>query len=155
METLKYKVIKNKKQYADYCNKLEELVTNGDKSKASKDEMELLTLLIEKWDEEHNSFENIDPIALLKGLMKQRSLTSTELASILNVSKGLVSDILNYKKGLSKEVIRGLANYFKVSQEAFNRRYDLQLKNGMFNQDEESEVLNKKINSDRKSTLFN
>ena len=41
------------------------------------------------------------------------------------MSKGLVSDILNYKKGLSKEVIRKLAERFKVSQEAFNRPYKL------------------------------
>jgi HTH-type transcriptional regulator / antitoxin HigA len=44
---------------------------------------------------------------------------------MLGISKGLVSNILNYKKGLSKESIRILANRFKVSQEAFNRPYVL------------------------------
>jgi antitoxin component HigA of HigAB toxin-antitoxin module len=44
------------------------------------------------------------------------------IVTILGVSKGLVSDILNYKKRLSKEIIRMLAGYFKVSQEAFNSR---------------------------------
>ena len=126
METLKYSVIKSKRQYAAYCKSLEELVINTNKSKTAKDEIELLTLLIEKWDAEHNSFEDVDPITLLKNLMQEKKITSTELAGILNVSKGLVSDILNYKKGLSKEVIRGLADYFKVSHEAFNRRYQLQ-----------------------------
>ena len=126
METLKYSVIKSKRQYAAYCKSLEELVINTNKSKTTKDEIELLTLLIEKWDAEHNSFEDVDPITLLKNLMQEKKITSTELAGILNVSKGLVSDILNYKKGLSKEVIRGLADYFKVSHEAFNRRYQLQ-----------------------------
>ena len=127
METLKYSIIKSKRQYDAYCKSLEELATNNNKSKATKDEIELLTLLIEKWDAEHNSFEDIDPITLLKNLMQEKKITSTELAGILNVSKGLVSDIMNYKKGLSKEVIRGLANYFKVSHEAFNRHYDLKI----------------------------
>ena len=127
METLKYSVIKSKKQYADYCKSLEELAMSNNKSKAIKDEVELLTLLIEKWDAEHNSFEDVDPITLLKTLMHEKKITSTELAGILNVSKGLISDILNYKKGLSKEVIRGLANYFKVSHEAFNRAYDFKI----------------------------
>ena len=127
METLKYSVIKNKRQYAAYCKSLEELATGNTKSKATKDEIELLTLLIEKWDAEHNSFEDVDPITLLKTLMHEKKITSTELAGILNVSKGLVSDVLNYKKGLSKEVIRGLANYFKVSHEAFNRAYDFKV----------------------------
>ncbi|MBC7382719.1 MAG: helix-turn-helix domain-containing protein [Bacteroidia bacterium] len=125
METLKYRLIKSKKQYAEYCTTLQALVTGNDKSKVTKDEVELLTLLIEKWNAEHNTFDEVDPITLLKNLMQEKKITSTELAGILNVSKGLISDIWNYKKGLSKEVIRGLANYFKVSHEAFNRAYDL------------------------------
>ncbi len=40
-------------------------------------------------------------------------------------SRGHLYEILNYRKGLSKEVIRNLAAYFKVSQEAFNQRYSL------------------------------
>ena len=35
------------------------------------------------------------------------------------------NDILHYKKGISKEIIRILSAYFKVSQEAFNRAYKL------------------------------
>ncbi len=57
--------------------------------------------------------------------MTEKKLKAKDLAQILNVSKGLISDILNYKKGLSKEIIRSLSDYFKVSQEAFNRPYDL------------------------------
>ncbi len=41
------------------------------------------------------------------------------------ISKGYISDILHYKKGLSKELIRKLAVHFKVSQGAFNRPYKL------------------------------
>lgn len=102
---------------------LEELVTTDVRSKEMKDEIELLTLLIEKWDEENNSFDDVDPITLLHALMEERNLKAKDLVEILGVSKGLVSDILNYKKGLSKEIIRSLSDHFKVSQEAFNRPY--------------------------------
>lgn len=125
METLKYRVIKTKRQYINYCNALEGMMESGKRSGAVKDEIELLTFLIEKYDEEHNTFDDADPIELLKSLMKDHKMKSAELARLLNVSTGLVSDILNYKKGLSKEVIRTLAGYFKVSQEAFNRPYIL------------------------------
>lgn len=50
-----------------------------------------------------------------------------DLVDLLEISKGYVSEILHYKKGLSKEVIRKLAVYFKVSQEAFNRPYKLKV----------------------------
>jgi HTH-type transcriptional regulator/antitoxin HigA len=116
MTELKYKVIKNKTQYKEYCHILEGLIFSSSKSKAVKEEIDLLTLLIERWDAEHNSFEELDPIQLLHSLMKERNMKAKDLVALLEVSKGYVSDILNYKKGLSKEVIRKLANHFKASQ---------------------------------------
>ena len=85
----------------------------------------MLTLLIEKWDAEHISSTELDPVQLLRSFIKDHNLKAKDLVDILGISKGYVSDILNYKKGLSKEVIRKLADYFKVSQEAFNRPYKL------------------------------
>ncbi len=125
MSTLKYKVVSGKKQYKEYCNKLEQLVFTGAKDRNTKDEIDLLTLLIEKWDADHSSFEESDPVSLLQSLMADRQMKAKDLVDLLEVSKGYVSDILHYKKGLSKEVIRKLAMHFKVSQEAFNRPYAL------------------------------
>jgi HTH-type transcriptional regulator / antitoxin HigA len=125
MEKLKYKVIKSKTQYNEYCKQLEDLVFSGVKGKETKDEIDLLTLLIEKWDAEHNSFQDVDPIRLLHSFMEDHQLKPKDLVNILKVSKGYISEILHYKKGLSKDVIRRLAEYFKVTQEAFNRPYQL------------------------------
>jgi len=125
METLKYKVITSKNQYKEYCNVLEHLVFSGAKDKNTKDEITLLTLLIEKWDAENISSNELDPVQLLHSFINDHNLKAKDLVEILGISKGYVSDILNYKKGLSKEVIRKLADYFKVSQEAFNRPYKL------------------------------
>ena len=125
METLKYKVITSKTQYRAYTNALEELVFSGAKDRNTKEEIALLTLLIENWDAEHNTFKDIDPVQLLHSLMEDHNIKAKDLVDLLGISKGYVSDILNYKKGLSKEVIRKLADRFKVSQEAFNRPYKL------------------------------
>ena len=89
------------------------------------DKIDLLTLLIEKWDEEHNTFEEVDPIELLHYLITENNLKAKDLADLLKVSKGLVSNIRHYKKGYSKEIIRSHFDYFKVSKEAFNRPYNL------------------------------
>ena len=125
MSQLKYKVISSKRQYKEYCDILEQLVFTDKKNKQIEDEIDLLTLLIETFDKQHNTFNELDPIQLLPSLMKEHQLKSKDVVEILQVSKGYVSDILNYKKGLSKEVIRTLAEHFKVSQEAFNRPYKL------------------------------
>lgn len=123
MKTLKYTLIKTEKQYNLYCSNLENLVSKEDTNLL--DEIELLTLLIEKWDHEHSTLINLDPVQFLKALMEENNLKATHLTKILSLSKGTVSKILNYHKGLSKKSIRILSAYFKVSQEAFNRPYQL------------------------------
>jgi HTH-type transcriptional regulator / antitoxin HigA len=125
MTKLKYKVISSKSQYKEYCTKLEGFVFSGVNTREIKDEIDLLTLLIEKWDAEHNTFKEVDPIRLLHSFMDDHKIKPKDLVDLLEVSKGYVSEILHYKKGLSKEVIRKLAEHFKVSQEAFNRPYKL------------------------------
>jgi HTH-type transcriptional regulator/antitoxin HigA len=120
---IKYTIIKTKRQYNEYCNIIEELLTQD--NKIISDEIDLLTLLIEKWDAEHNSFDDLNPVELIKALMEENNLKSKDLIEILDLSKGTISKILNYHKGLSKDTIRKLSHYFKVSQEAFNRPYKL------------------------------
>ena len=128
MEKVPYSIIKNRKQYHEYCNRHEQLAFSGNRSKTIQDEMEHLEFLIGKWDKEHSIFgdEEMDPISMLRFFMNEHQMQAKDLAVLLDVSKGLVSEILNYKKGLSKENIRILAERFKVRQEAFNKPYELQ-----------------------------
>ena len=127
MDTLPFKVIKTETQYNDYCAQLEALVVLKKKSTMQQDSIELLTLLIEKWDESHNTFSHSDPIQMLRHLMDENSLRAVDLVQLLGTSKSLLSDILNYRRGLSKEMIRKLSAQFKVSQELFNRPYTLKV----------------------------
>ena len=97
-------------------------------SKPSVDLLDLIdtiTLLIEQYDEENTQLKNVDPIQLIKSLMQENNLKQKDLVDLLHISKGHLSDILNYKKGLSKNVIRILSERFKVRQSAFNRPYKI------------------------------
>lgn len=123
MKHLKHTIIKSEEQYFDYSDVLEKLLMEA--SPSLQDEIELLTLLIEKWDEEHSTINDLNPVELLRALMEENQLKSKDLIDILKLSKGTVSKILNYQKVLSKNTIRTLSEYFKVSQEAFNRPYKL------------------------------
>jgi len=128
MHTIKYKVIATEKQYLKYCDMLEELVFSKKRTRAIEDEISLLTLLIETYDRQKHPLPETDPVQLLKSLMKDHKLKSIDIAKLLNVSEGLVSDMLKYKKGFSKESIRILADRFKMRQEAFNKPYELKTK---------------------------
>jgi HTH-type transcriptional regulator/antitoxin HigA len=101
------------------------MVMTRKKTKDQQDAVELLTLLIGKWDEEHDTFSDADPVELLIYLMKENKVKAITLAKELEVSKSLISDIIHYRRGLSREMIRKLAERFRVSQELFNKPYEL------------------------------
>lgn len=136
---IKYSIIKTQSQYDRYCDILEDLVFQDNKEHV--DEIELLALLIEKWDAENNHFEDSDPIEILKALMAEHNLKAKDLVEILNLSKGSISKILNYHKGLSKMTIRKLSAHFKISQEAFNRPYKLNMRASSFTKVTEDKAL--------------
>jgi len=117
------KIIRNKKQYYEYCNILEDLVMSN--RKKDLDDIELLTLLIKKWDDDNLPKINSDPIQLIKALMEENNLKAIDIADILKVNKSTISRILSYQKGLSKKSIRVLSSYFSISQEALNQPYKL------------------------------
>jgi len=124
MKSLKYTVIKNRDQYDEYCNILERMLNENNEQ--NEEEIELLTLLIEHWDSENEFRPKIDdPVKILKSLMEEHRLKAKDLTEILGLSKGTISKILNYHKGMSKETIRKLSQYFKLSQDIFNRPYSL------------------------------
>lgn len=123
---LKYKVISNYKQYKKYCE-IKQEIESEKKTKKNQDEIDLLTILLEKYDED-NTFLEKNPVELLVFLMEENNIRSIEVAKKLKVSPGVISDIVNYRKGFSKNIIRDLAKLFKISQEAFNRPYNFKKK---------------------------
>ncbi len=121
----RYTVIKSIDQYNQYCDELERIVNQKSKSQTDEENIDLLTVLIEKWDQENSFSEKLLPVDMLKALMDMHGIKSAELSRVTGIDKTVLSKILNYKKGFSKAVIRILANYFKVDQEAFNTPYPL------------------------------
>ena len=122
----KYTVIKSEEQHREYVRDIRRLFENP--TNENEDERELVMALIEKWENEtlKREEDNIDPIELLTWLMEQKNLSAIQLSKDLGITKGTMSKILNRKKGMSKFVIRKLAEKFKMRQEAFNREYPLE-----------------------------
>lgn len=121
--SLPYTVIKTEKQYYKYCDEVEQLFVLKNKTKDQKDTLDLLIVLIENYDEENNKFEDVDPITLLKYMMQNHKMKPVDLARLLGISKSLMSDLLNYRRAISKVMVRKLAERFGLQQEAFNRPY--------------------------------
>ena len=125
MKKLKYTRVKDLSQYTSYCNKHEELTLKDEEK--YEEEISLLELLIEDYDKRitEEKFEKLDPVELLISLLENNMMSQTEFAKELNISKQLLSDILGYRRNISKDLVLKFSEYFSMRQEAFSRKYDL------------------------------
>lgn len=128
MEELTYKPIKDEQQYEEYADILYDLMMREEIDQSTQDHIDLLLLLIKDWDKRTYDGKEYDPVEIMKSLMDDHKLSQKNFANIIGKSESYVSEILNYKKYPSKNVIRAISKHFKISQEALNKPYQLNLK---------------------------
>jgi len=80
--------------------------------------LKLLATLIENFEQKRYSIGEASPLDVLKELMSAREMQAKDLWPILG-SKGIVSEVLNRKRGISNEMARKLAEVFHVSPAVF------------------------------------
>jgi len=98
------KPIKSKKDYQAALARLEQIFDAKPGSKDG-DELEILGILIEKYEQTHYPIDYPDPIEAIKFRMEQLGYTQNDLARVVGL-KSRASEILNRKRKLSLEMIR-------------------------------------------------
>lgn len=118
---MKLKLIKTEKDYNQALDRLEEIF---DAKKGSKegDELEVLGILIEKYEDEHFPIDLPDPIEAIKFRMEQLGYTQNDLAELIG-QKSRASEILNKKRKLSLDMIRKLSSKMKIPTEVLIQTY--------------------------------
>ena len=113
------KVIRTEKENDAYTEVLYELDQRSqDLTPAEKELAELLTLLIEDFDERHYRLPRAKPLDVLHFLMDQHGLKQKDLVDVFG-TPSVVSEILNGKRELNKGHIERLSERFGVSPEFF------------------------------------
>ena len=79
---------------------------------------ELLTLLIEDFEERHYALKPADPVSVLEELMSANGLKQKDLLDVFG-TPSIVSEVLNGKRQLTTEHIRRLTRRFNVSADVF------------------------------------
>jgi HTH-type transcriptional regulator/antitoxin HigA len=87
-------------------------------STAEKDLAELLTLLIEEFEEKRYRLPRSRPLDVLRFLMDQHGLKQKDLTPVFG-TPSIVSEVLSGKRELSKQHIKRLSVRFHVSPELF------------------------------------
>tara|TARA_R110000744_G_scaffold79661_2_gene156332 strand:+ start:34 stop:423 length:390 start_codon:yes stop_codon:yes gene_type:complete len=116
-------IIKNEKQYKTYLDRMNEIF-HAAEGTAEGEELDLLALVLEKYEDEHYPIEAPDPIEAIRFMMDQMGLDDNDLGKILN-SRSRASEILNKKRKLSIAHIRKLTEYLKIPADVLIKDYDL------------------------------
>lgn len=115
--------IKNENDYRNALKRLEAIFDASIDTKEG-DEAEILSLMIENYENEHYPIEAPDPIEAIKIRMEELNLRQKDLVGVIG-GKSRVSEILNRKKKLTVEMIRELEQILQISASVLVNKYKL------------------------------
>ncbi|SDY11468.1 HTH-type transcriptional regulator / antitoxin HigA [Lutibacter oricola] len=118
---MEIKPIKTNNDYEKALERLEDIFDAKIGTKQG-DELEILTILIEKYEKEIYPIEMPDPIEAIKFRMEQLGMKQKDLAEVMGF-KSRVSEILNRKRKLTIDMIRNLNQKLNIPSEVLIQNY--------------------------------
>jgi HTH-type transcriptional regulator/antitoxin HigA len=112
------RLLRSDEELHRYTEELEKLTNLASPDADEWAAIELLTLLIEKYEQDRYPLPQADPIQVLRFLMDQHQLKQRDLAPDLG-TESIVSEVLNGKRKLNKVHIQKLSARFRVSPAVF------------------------------------
>jgi HTH-type transcriptional regulator/antitoxin HigA len=119
------KPVKTKKDYHNALARLE-VIFDAKLGTVEGDELEILSMLIEKYEDKHHPIGDPDPIEAIKFRMEQLEIKPKDLENIIG-AKSHVSEILNRKRKLSLSMIRKLHVVLNIPAEILVKEYRLKV----------------------------
>jgi HTH-type transcriptional regulator / antitoxin HigA len=111
-------VIQTDEECERFTNELMRLDEREDLSAEEKELAELLTVLIDEYEERRYPIRKASPQQTLQHLMESRKLTQKDLWKVFG-SKGITSEVFHGKRSISKMKAKKLAEYFRVGADLF------------------------------------
>ena len=112
------KIIRTESQNEEYIRILEEMERRDNLNEDEKEFAELLTVLIENFEDKHCQFPPSTPLEVIAELMESTNLRQKDLVDVFG-TESIVSEVLNGKRELNKDHIKRLSIRFNVSPELF------------------------------------
>jgi HTH-type transcriptional regulator/antitoxin HigA len=119
---MELKPIKTEQEYRAALDEAEKLWDAPEKS-AEADSLEVLTMLIQAYEEKHYAIPAAEPIEFLQYVMESRGLTRKDLEPYIG-TRGRVAEVLNRARPLSLEMIRRLSEGLNIPADILVRRYE-------------------------------
>ena len=125
------RLIKNEEDYEKALSRIEELM-DAQSDTPEMDELELMTALVEMYEDRHYSISPPDPLAAIKFRMDQLGLTQKDMVPYIG-PKSKVSEVLNGKRPLSLTMMRSLNKNLGISAEVLLNEPGARFPDGMQN----------------------
>src|SRR5690554_42519 len=118
---MKTRILKTDQEYNDACARIYNLINSTDNAiepdSPEGEEIELLSLLVEKYEQEHYPIEAPSPVEAIKFRMEQMNLKQSDIAPLFG-GKTRVSEVLNGKRPLTLKMITLLNRYLGIPLES-------------------------------------
>ncbi|MBV9388213.1 MAG: hypothetical protein JOZ78_17470 [Chroococcidiopsidaceae cyanobacterium CP_BM_ER_R8_30] len=112
------KVISTEEENERALQVVEKLMAIKNRTLEQNTLLELLVTLIEKFEDEHYQLNASTPHSILQHLMEARGLKQADLVGILG-SRGVVSEVVNGKRDISKAQAKALGEFFHIPPTLF------------------------------------
>jgi HTH-type transcriptional regulator / antitoxin HigA len=96
----------------------ERLTFKKDRTEAEIKFLKLVVVLIEDYEAEHYPMDHVTPHELLQHLMESNGTRQADLVGLIG-SRGVVSEVVNGKRAISKSQAKALGEFFSVSPGLF------------------------------------
>lgn len=117
MEIMEAKVIRTEEQYTAYLDEVQTLISECPKLNSEKSErLELLTVLLESYENSKYPVESPDPIDAIMFRMNEKGMKQADLVPFFGTNSR-VSEVLNRKRPLTVQMIRALTIGLGISAE--------------------------------------
>jgi HTH-type transcriptional regulator/antitoxin HigA len=110
--------ISNDEELDRFTDIVDKLAVKKDLSPEESRLLDLLSTLIEVYEDEHYPIPDAPPHVMIQGFMQDRGLRNKDLEPILG-SSGVTSEVISGKRKPNKQQIKKLASFFGVSPEFF------------------------------------
>jgi HTH-type transcriptional regulator/antitoxin HigA len=118
---MKTKILKTEQEYNKACKHIYTLINSSEKvigpDTPEGEEIELLSLLVEKYEQEHYPVAAPNPIKAIKFRMEQMNLKQADVAPLFG-GKTRVSEVLRGKRPLTLKMIILLNRYLGIPLES-------------------------------------
>ena len=115
------RLIKTKKDYQTALDRLE-VIFDAKPGTPQGDELEVLGILIDKYEQENYPIDFPDPIEAIKFRMEQLGYSQSDLANVVGL-KSRASEILSKKRKLTLDMIRNLHDTLHIPTDVLIQSY--------------------------------